>query len=84
MSTYSAKGHRWRVLRAQILTANRVCAIQLEGCTRYATTVDHITPISKGGDPYNRANLRPACSFCNRRRGSDTAIEPRPTRSRDW
>lgn len=35
-------------------------------------TLDHITPLHMGGDPYNPANLRVICYGCNARRGALT------------
>jgi 5-methylcytosine-specific restriction endonuclease McrA len=58
---------RWRKLWAEILEASPLCAY----CgVRPATVVDHILPVSKGGDMYDRANLAPACKRCNDRKGS--------------
>lgn len=33
-------------------------------------TADHITPVSKGGDPFDVANGRCLCRPCNSRRGN--------------
>ncbi|MGH9252819.1 MAG: HNH endonuclease [Acidimicrobiales bacterium] len=41
------------------------CAIRIDGvCTLWATTVDHIIPVSEGGTDHP-SNLRPACRECN-------------------
>ena len=51
--------------------------------------VDEIVPISKGGSPYDRENVRLTHRICNQRRGNKTEPEirtinlPLPT-SRDW
>jgi len=47
------------------------CWLQLEGCTGIGDTIDHVIPLSKGGTNWP-ANLRPACSNCNTRKGAKT------------
>jgi 5-methylcytosine-specific restriction enzyme A len=42
-----------------------LCQIKGPGCTKAATTVDHIIARADGGDVYNPANLRAACVHCN-------------------
>lgn len=43
----------------------KVCALQIEGvCTHWATTKDHIVPISRGGTNHP-SNLQPSCRECN-------------------
>jgi 5-methylcytosine-specific restriction endonuclease McrA len=39
-------------------------------CGQPATTVDHIIPIVKGGDPIAYDNLVSCCARCNSRKGS--------------
>jgi 5-methylcytosine-specific restriction endonuclease McrA len=39
-------------------------------CQQPATTVDHIIPIVKGGDPIAYDNLVSCCARCNSRKGS--------------
>lgn len=41
------------------------CQIQGDGCTGDASHVDHVVPLSEGGEPYDPANLRAACRTCN-------------------
>ena len=56
----------WQRIRREILARDsHTCQVNLPGCTRHATTVDHITPISWGGEWYDPANLRAACAPCN-------------------
>jgi 5-methylcytosine-specific restriction endonuclease McrA len=39
--------------------------------------IDHVVPVSRGGDPYDGNNLVTACTVCNRRKGS-LLLEERP------
>lgn len=48
-------------------TYGRVCWLQLPGCTKLATTKDHVIPHIHGG-PDTLENLRPACKSCNSKR----------------
>lgn len=41
--------------------------------------VDEIIPVSKGGDPLDFANTRPAHWICNARRGDGTRHKGQPT-----
>ncbi len=41
------------------------CQIHGHRCTILATDVDHIVPLADGGAPYDPANLRAACKWCN-------------------
>lgn len=43
------------------------CWLQLPGCTRWATTKDHVIPVDHGGSDAME-NLRGACSPCNSKR----------------
>ena len=57
---------KWQTVRKRILERDRhECQVRLPGCTHVATTVDHITPVSWGGEWYEPTNLRAACSPCN-------------------
>jgi 5-methylcytosine-specific restriction endonuclease McrA len=61
----------WRSVRASVLVRDgSVCQLALPGCTRQATTVDHVRPAAMGGsnDP---DNLRAACAPCNRKQGAN-------------
>lgn len=82
-------GRPWRRIRAQILAASTTCWICGHGG---ADTVDHVIALSKGGDPLDPANLRPAhgvrgCATCGRKcnssKGASTA-PPAPRASRAW
>ena len=39
-------------------------------CGHDATTVDHVIPIAKGGDPISHDNMVAACRRCNSSKGS--------------
>lgn len=45
--------------------ANYKCELKLEGCTKKATEIDHIIPVSKGGSN-ETYNLQASCLKCNR------------------
>lgn len=63
-------GWRWAKVRAAILAnADGLCTLRTPGvCTTYATQVDHVIPLSKGGAKYDPANLRAVCRACNANR----------------
>jgi 5-methylcytosine-specific restriction endonuclease McrA len=73
---------KWRRFRLTILERDQWrCTLQLAGCTTAATHVDHIQPLSKGGDKYDPSNCRASCRTCNLKRGDSGTIEqpePRP------
>lgn len=61
-------GRPWRRVRAQVLAASRTCWI----CGHDGSdSVDHLTPVSRGGAPLDLGNLAPAhhapCPTCGRR-----------------
>ena len=77
----------YRNVRAMVLArAGYVC--EWPGCSNRATTVDHVVPLSAGGnnDP---SNLRASCAPCNYRGGAAITNELRRARrigrrSRRW
>lgn len=74
-------------LRRRVLARRPICEINGPGCTRIATHLDHIIPVSKGGAWHDPDNVRPACATCNLRRGNRTDPPRRPeplTTSRTW
>lgn len=56
-----------RLTEACIAFYGPECWLQLPGCTRWATTKDHVVPVDHGGSDAME-NLRPACSACNSQR----------------
>jgi 5-methylcytosine-specific restriction endonuclease McrA len=57
--------------REMILSSHPKCSVQ--GCPHLATTIDHIRPVSKGGNS-ELANLRPMCLSHNSSRGNREII----------
>jgi 5-methylcytosine-specific restriction protein A len=59
----------WLRRREQVLFEQPLCpGINGNPCDRIAEEVDHITPLSQGGAPYRRDNLRGLCSPCHQER----------------
>ena len=48
---------------------NNECQLKFKSCTKVATEIDHIIPISKGGETIAE-NLQVACLICNREKGA--------------
>lgn len=64
------KTKRWAMRRRQVISEQPMCAI----CeTRVVEEIDHIVPLSQGGAPYDRQNLRGLCRPCHRERHRPTA-----------
>jgi hypothetical protein len=58
-------------LRKQVFERDDyVCQLKLDGCSRRATEVDHIIPVSKGG-MNNLENIQSACMNCNRKKSNE-------------
>jgi len=69
----------WQKARAEVLATEQVCGLcglpldfQAPRFTPFAPTVDHIVPLSLGGDLLDRSNLRAAHFKCNTARGNGT------------
>lgn len=61
-------GRAQQELTRQVLSAyGRECWLKLPGCTKVATTKDHIVPYAQGGTDALE-NFRPACRACNSKR----------------
>jgi len=56
--------NRRNPVRKMIKPHGQLCALKLPGCTRWATTFDHIVSLSRGGD-HSPSNTQPACLHCN-------------------
>ena len=58
---HSASGtqqRRWQRVRRQVLdAAGWHCAV----CGKYANQVDHILPLHRGGERFDKSNLQPIC-----------------------
>ena len=68
---------RWQTIRQQILAADDTCHI----CnTPGADSVDHLVPLSKGGEPFDPDNLAPAHNICNKRRSDNPQVFPQAPR----
>lgn len=81
-------GHAWREARAWVLENYTHCWLclrpvnkTLSGRHRLGPSVDHVMPLSRGGDPLDREGLRLAHTGCNSRRGDGTRTRKR---SRAW
>lgn len=56
------KTKRWLLQRERVLAEQPICAI----CeSKIAEEIDHIIPLSRGGAPYARTNLRGLCRDCH-------------------
>jgi 5-methylcytosine-specific restriction enzyme A len=52
---------RWKKLRRYHLSCQPLCVV----CGKPATDVDHIKPISQGGEPWAVGNLQSLCHGCH-------------------
>lgn len=84
----NANGHRRRQLRARVLAEEDTCGICGQPVDKTLRTphpgspeVDEIIPVSLGGSPLQRSNVRLAHRLCNQRRGNTlpAAGSPAPT-----
>jgi 5-methylcytosine-specific restriction endonuclease McrA len=63
--------YKWRKLRAWVRARDLgICKVDLPGCTKIATQVDHVRepgPPGRGNDHlfWDPANLRASCRHCN-------------------
>lgn len=91
-----ANGHRRRRLREQVLAEEDLCWLcnQLVDKTLpaghpMAPELDEVIPVSKGGSPYERTNVRLAHRLHNQQRGNGDNRRQRPrivtyTATRTW
>ena len=73
----TANGSRRRALRAWLRAQGRPCHIcgqaidySLPPGDPMSFEVDELVPVSRGGDPLDRANVAAAHRICNERRGN--------------
>jgi hypothetical protein len=90
--TAAAYGPAWRRFRLQVFRHyGRTCLVRLDGCTGYATTVDHLDAVAlHGASLPSLDRVRPACLHCNSslgatlgnvlRKGTNPDVRP----SREW
>lgn len=81
------QGRPWRRARTQVLQGQPPCGLCGKAInymaiprTRWAPSVDHIIPTSRGGDPTDLANLRAAHYGCNSSRGNRGTKARAPSR----
>jgi 5-methylcytosine-specific restriction endonuclease McrA len=81
MSRHSARGKEWEKLRALVYRIHgRVCVY----CGAYADTVDHVDPVSTGGESLPSLDkLVPACRSCNSIKGNKVKKRV-PWVNKDW
>ena len=61
--------HEWKLLRIKILQRDGyVCRYCQKIMTKAEATVDHVVPLSKGGDRVAPTNLVACCLSCNSRK----------------
>jgi len=66
--------HEWRRMRSAVLQRD---SFTCQHCGAKATCVDHIVPVSKGGDPLDPANLVASCHYCTSSKGARIRNESR-------
>lgn len=63
----------WQRLRSMVLANEPLCRdCHSRGIITLATEVDHIVPMSKGGDAWDTDNLQPLCKPCH---SSKTSVD---------
>lgn len=81
---------RRQAMRTLILQRDPRCTLRTKCAGAKSTTVDHIRPLSLGGEPFEPSNCRGACGSCNYARGNGTrrvratSTLPRPQRVSKW
>lgn len=93
MTKRKHNGHQWRTLQRRIRARDTHCHIcgqpidkTLPALHPWSFEIDHITPISRGGQEYDPHNLAGAHRLCNQHK-SNRAPKPQAgpcTNSRDW
>ena len=90
MSTLTPSGRPYRRTQAQVFAEETHCWLcgewvdqRLPHNNPKARSLDHVTPLARGGHPTNRANARLAHRDCNSERGDATAMPTNP-RTVEW
>ena len=56
----------WKAIRQRILQRDPLCVeCKAKGIIKASKVVDHIKPMSQGGDPLSEANLQGLCKECH-------------------
>lgn len=72
-------GVRWKKVRREVLSRDHhTCRY----CGSPATTVDHVAPVVRDGERYDKANLVAACAHCNSSKGARVGLPKRPNTDR--
>lgn len=78
----NSSGYRTTQLRARVINEETHCRLcgdpvdkRIKNPDPMAPVVDHLTPIARGGDEYDRANLGLMHRHCNRTKSTLTLAE---------
>jgi len=62
---------KWRNLREKVLRTNPLCVnCERRDIIKQADVVDHVKPITAGGEFYNENNLQGLCHACHNRKSA--------------
>ena len=70
---------RWSRVRRAVLNRD---GWRCRRCRRYGNECDHVTPLDRGGDPWDMANLQTLCRTCHIRKTAAENRKPDPERDR--
>ncbi|MFE9738825.1 HNH endonuclease [Streptomyces sp. NPDC006477] len=91
MASNPRNGRPYRRLVAALKASGLPCWIcghdinpRLDARHRLSFTLDHLVPLSRGGDLLNPANARPAHRACNSSKGNRTSPTAPQRASRRW
>ena len=68
---------RWAAVRVQVLERDNW---RCSACRSYGNEVDHVRPLSRGGSPYDLANLQCLCRSCHIEKTRIENEQPDPAR----
>jgi 5-methylcytosine-specific restriction endonuclease McrA len=64
----------WSEIRKRVFERDcgrcQICGLELDNKALNGYHVDHIHPVSKGGNPYDMSNLQLTCVECNLKKGA--------------